>query len=311
MLRKEWSLIVNSLLVQLAAGIFIFITAFRMILADSAESEAVFQLTAPGMVITGPILALGMFSSLFHLGNPFRAFRAVTNMGSSWLSREILFTCIFFILWVVCIFLERIGISYQAVFWLTMLAAILSVISMAGIYYSTGKPGWHSMTTYTCFTGSIIILGSISTTALVLASGEINPSVINLLNISIFLLLGILALKLVQQLVMISRLKPVNGTWSMDNLVAGSVLRKDLTVMYKTLTLWGLLLSITGAALALFIFRAGNPETAGPYIIASTVLVFAGEFLGRAGFYSLGLEDKEKEIRHAPGRDVYGRYINR
>lgn len=311
MLRKEWSLIVNSLLVQLAAGIFILITIFRMIPADSAEREAVFHLTAPGMVMTGLILALGMATSLFHLGNPFRAFRAVTNMGSSWLSREIVFTCLFFILWAACFFLEKNGMSCQAVIWLTVLAAILCVISMAGIYYSTGKPGWHSITTYTSFIGSIIILGGMGTTTMLLTSGAINPSVTALVTISIFLMLGVLAIKLFQQLAMISRLKLNNDIWDIDNLVAGSVLRKDLVSKYKMLTLWGLLLSITGAVLGLFIVRAVNHEIAGMGIIASAVLVLAGEVLGRAGFYCLGLEDEGNEIKRISGRDMYGRYINR
>jgi anaerobic dimethyl sulfoxide reductase subunit C (anchor subunit) len=312
MLRKEWSLIVNSLLVQLAAGMFIFTAVFRMVLADPAEREAVFRLTAPGMVITGPILAIGMFSSFFHLGNPFRAFRAVANMGSSWLSREILFTSIFFMLWAVCFFLEIHEMSCQTVTWLTVLSAILSVTSMAGIYYSTGKPGWHSITTYTGFMGSIIILGSMGTATLFLTAGEISQSVNALANISIFLLLGVLALKLFQQLILISQLNLNNDIiWNIDKLVAGSVPRKDLAALHKTLTLWGLLLSIAGAVPALFIVNSVNHETAGRCIIASAVFVLAGEFLGRAGFYGLGLEDEGKKIRRIPGRDVYGRYINR
>jgi anaerobic dimethyl sulfoxide reductase subunit C (anchor subunit) len=291
MLRKEWSLIANSLLVQMAAGLFLFLGTFRLIQTDPADSKTMTDVIVPGMLLAGLLLVSGMFSSLFHLGNPFRAYRAATNLRSSWLSREILFTVIFFGLWLVYFICEINGIYIQLLIWLTIPAAILSVISMANIYYSTGNRGWHSINSYTVFLESVVILGSAGTAVLIAGAGEIGSSLAGLLRISILLLAVFVAMKLGQQLAIIIKLKSVDETWNVDNLVAGTGLRNADTKMHKNLTLWGIVLSILGASTALFTIGTGYAEAAEPYLIISAALVLAGEGLGRAGFYSLGIDD--------------------
>jgi anaerobic dimethyl sulfoxide reductase subunit C (anchor subunit) len=288
MLRNEWSLIGYSLLVQMAAGLFLFLGFFRLIQPALTDSKTTISFIAPGMALVGPLLALGMLVSLFHLGNPFRAYRAVSNLRSSWLSREILFTGTFFALWLVYFVCEINGIYVRPLIGLTMLAAILTVISMAGIYYSTGNRGWNSMNTYAGFLGSVVILGSAGTVLLMAAAGEIVSSLVGLLKISILLLIFLVTIKLGQQLGLILSLKSSDNSWSVDNLVAGTDHQSAGTEMHRTLTLWGIVLSICGAATAFFTVATGHPEATGPYLVASAVLVLAGEILGRAGFYCLG-----------------------
>ncbi len=47
------------------------------------------------LLVIGPVLALAFVASLFHLGSPLNAPRAVVNLGTSWLSREIFFGSLF------------------------------------------------------------------------------------------------------------------------------------------------------------------------------------------------------------------------
>jgi anaerobic dimethyl sulfoxide reductase subunit C len=294
MLSKEWSLIANSLLVQMAAGLFLFLGVFRLIATDSADSQTITGFVVPGMLLAGLLLLSGMFFSLFHLGNPFRAYRAVTNLRSSWLSREIAFTATFFGLWLIYFVCERNGIYIRPLIWLTMLAALLSVISMASIYYSTGNRGWNRITTYAGFLESVVILGSAGTALLITAAGPSNSSLAGLLKIAILLLVVLVATKLGQQLALIFSLNSSVTTWSVDNLVASTDLKDARTEMHRTLTLWGIVLSIGGAITGGLAVGGGHLAAPGPCLIASAVLVFAGELLGRAGFYSLGPTEGEK-----------------
>lgn len=291
MLRKEWSLIVNSLLVQLAAGMFIFISCYRMILAGPVDGERLMQLTGAGMAVTGPIVALGMMVSLLHLGNPFRAYRAVTNISSSWLSREIFFTGGFFVLWLAGYLMERNGNSSMMLSWAAMLAGVISVASMAGIYSSTGKAGWSRINTYTGFTGSIVIFGSIGSTVAVLYSGSSGSYVAGFLVISTKVACLVIAARLVQQILFFVKLKPGSGEWSVDNLVSAPLLNTRVVSQYKIYTMAGLILSLSGACITFVVLKTATPEQGFAYIAVSAFLVFAGEFIGRTAFYNLGLAE--------------------
>lgn len=65
--------------------------------AERLSDHALFAIVA--------VLGLGMLASLLHLGNPFNAPRAITNLGTSWLSREILFSVTFAVLGAVFAFM--------------------------------------------------------------------------------------------------------------------------------------------------------------------------------------------------------------
>ncbi len=73
-LRKEWSLLLFTLLVPLMTGMLA-----RYILHPAPLSALLF--TGTGL--------LAILFSLLHLGRPLRAWKALRHVGSSWLSREI------------------------------------------------------------------------------------------------------------------------------------------------------------------------------------------------------------------------------
>ncbi|MFH0976803.1 MAG: DmsC/YnfH family molybdoenzyme membrane anchor subunit [Spirochaetota bacterium] len=291
MLRKEWSLIVNSLLVQFAVGIFIFLAVYRVILSSSVGSGAAMRITGTGMAIAGPIVVLGMIASFFHLGNPFRAYRIVKNVTSSWLSREVVFTGAFVVLWFIYYLMEINFINNNVLIWLTAIMGILTVFSMAGIYYSTGKQGWGSMITYSSFFGSIIIFGSIGSITAIISSIESTPSMTSMLNATAILIIAVILLRLVHQFILFSKLKSEDKGRSVDSLVSGSSFSGPFILMYKTFTRWGLIFSLAGAFLIFFALMTGKIESDSLLIISSVILLLTGEVLGRSGFYSLGMPE--------------------
>jgi anaerobic dimethyl sulfoxide reductase subunit C (anchor subunit) len=308
MLRKELSLIINSLLVQFAAGIFIVMALFR-ILVSPENSDITAKAAVTGMMFTGPVIMLSMAVSLFHLGNPLRAYRAVTNLGSSWLSREILFTGAFLLLWSVFMFSEINGKPDNFIIILTGFTGILSVISMAGIYYSTGKSGWYSINTYTDFLGSIVIFGCISFSAVMIIYAEGSLLTAGLVNKAGIILLAVTAIKFIQTLILISALKHDPDEWNMDKFAAGETSSIKWTRMFRTLTLTGFAVSISGGILFMLGSVSGAMYNSGLYIYISVLLIIAGETISRSGFYSLGIESEEKDSKAGLRHDAYGRYV--
>lgn len=86
----ELPLVFFTVLSQVALGLAIFVcwTMFRnpAALPDKKLREAWLSV----FIVSG----CGLLASLFHLGHPFQAYKALINLGGSWLSREVLmFTC--------------------------------------------------------------------------------------------------------------------------------------------------------------------------------------------------------------------------
>lgn len=291
MIRKEWSLIVNSIMMQLATGIFTCLAVYRLILEQQVGREAAMAITAPGMTFAGPVVLVGMIASLFHLGNPARAYRSVSNFSTSWLSREVFFTAAFFGLWLVHFIMEKSGHAHALMTWLTVATGVAGVISMAYIYFSTGKPGWGSRSTFADFFGTTLVLGILgSTIVLSTQNGAGEYSMKTLLIVSIVITLWVLLVRFVEQAKLIPTLNADSQEWSLDNLANAAPLALKSAGIYKALTLWGFVCSILGTCLVLFILIARDPGQGALVIMASSLVVFIGESLGRSGFYSLGAE---------------------
>ena len=289
MIRKEISLIINSILIPLAAGLFIFLAGYRILLSDSPDGKSAIDFTGTGMALVGPVILLGILISLSHLGNPFRAYRSIRKIDTSWLSREVFFTGAFFGLWLVYYVLESMGINNSYVISLTILSGILSIVSMANIYYSTGKPVWSGFNTYTGFLGSVIILGSVGSAALVVSSGSNKRDVAGLLVIAVLLALMVLVVRFIQQMALFGKLKTDDG-WNIDNLVSGSSLDEEIISRYKMFMISGWALSFIGVITSLVFLKNSEALSSGMVIALCFVIVFAGEFLERCGFYILGPE---------------------
>jgi Fe-S-cluster-containing dehydrogenase component len=118
-LRKEWSLIVFSLLVTLAAG---------FTLAGYIGGKI------PGNIIIAIILMLALSFSFLHLGKISKAWRAIINTGRSPLSREILIVSVFAMLAIIRLFYFIPVLNIVFAF-----SAFLSLVAIDLVYISTDK----------------------------------------------------------------------------------------------------------------------------------------------------------------------------
>ncbi len=122
---KEWPLVIFTLLSSLLVGWILFL------LFNPSSNNYGYYFIGLGL--------LGMGLSSLHLGKPFRAYRSIFNIKTSWLSREILLYSFFIgISTVVFLFSSSLFfISLAALFGLLLLVAIEYVYSVADKNYKT------------------------------------------------------------------------------------------------------------------------------------------------------------------------------
>ena len=134
-------------------------------------------LISPAFTIAGGIAVLlasaGLLSSLLHLGNPQRAWRALSQWKSSWLSREgvlAVFTLGCFVLWLGLIIFSRIFVP-----WLGLIAAVgagATIFATAMIYTQLRPvPRWHTWLTPLCYLGFGLSSGAVIMTVLMPDAG--------------------------------------------------------------------------------------------------------------------------------------------
>jgi DMSO reductase iron-sulfur subunit len=190
---SERSLIAFTILAQMAVGAAWFLSL-----------SLIFNPLALGAITI--IMLIGLLASCLHLGTPRHAWRAIRNIRTSWLSREVLCAALFAAALGGALITGGIGI------WLADVIGLVLIISMAQVYRLRTVPEWQRWTTTVSFFITTLLLGSVLCGALtaagpVLALGPIGliglrqaigrsePRVILLLRVAtaIALLLTLLA----------------------------------------------------------------------------------------------------------------------
>jgi len=127
---------------------------------------ALIALFACGLAIG--LTATGLIASTFHLGHPERAWRALSQWRSSWLSREGVMSLVTLALFATYgFFWIFLGKRIAPLGWLSSAGAFVSVISTAMIYTQLKTvPHWHSTLTPASYllyslTGGVLIAASL------------------------------------------------------------------------------------------------------------------------------------------------------
>lgn len=147
-------------------GLLVWLALFGT--TDAIEADALFGFIAFGLAFG--LIITGLLASTFHLGHPERAWRAMSQWRSSWLSREGLAAIITFIpaglyaaSWV---FLGENGSTAALIGLIGLVGALLALVTVfctAMIYASLKTiPAWHNIWTppayllFSLMTGSLI-----------------------------------------------------------------------------------------------------------------------------------------------------------
>jgi anaerobic dimethyl sulfoxide reductase subunit C len=163
---KEWALIIFTILAQMSVGAFLVLGVVHFYATRKAGAVEADRLSDRALVAIIVTLGLGLFASLFHLGSPLSAPRAITNIATSWLSREITFGVGFGVL----------GFAFAAMQWFKVstfkvrnVVAVLAGLVGIGLIYCMSRaymlptqPAWDSLATPISFYTTALLLGSLA-----------------------------------------------------------------------------------------------------------------------------------------------------
>jgi anaerobic dimethyl sulfoxide reductase subunit C (anchor subunit) len=238
-----------------------------------------------GFTAVGPVTLLALIFSVFHLGDPIGAPRSLFNLGSSWLSREILTCSAFLILWIVFWWLSRKGKEVSALGWLTAFVGLTVIFSMSNIYSSSVRPAWDNSNTFVAFFGATLamgVLGAISVVAFAMKGNTYSAVLLKTLkNMAYIGALGIV-LPLLNLPLFISGLKSSGSTAE----TSAQILTGNMGVL--AVSSMFLLLGI--ALLLHSLYKEGaKPKRFAGIIYLALALIIAGEAVSRYLFYAIGV----------------------
>jgi anaerobic dimethyl sulfoxide reductase subunit C (anchor subunit) len=163
---REWALILFTILAQMSVGAFIGYGIAYFFVKRKAGEEQADRFSDRALLAIWPVMALGLLGSLLHLGDPLNAYRAVTNVGASWLSREILFGLLFAIFGFAFAILQWRKIGSTAVrSVVAVIAAVFGlalVYSMSRVYMLPTIPSWNTIATPLTFFTTTLMLGALA-----------------------------------------------------------------------------------------------------------------------------------------------------
>jgi DMSO reductase anchor subunit len=270
---REWPLVLFTVLGQAAAGTAVFLVLPLYIFPNWTTIRGLdgLRLAAPVAIVV--MLGAGVVFSLFHLGRPGRAYRALAKSGASWLSREILAEMIFGAAAAALAVLAWKMPHAAAATTLSVLVVAEAgafVYSMARIYTIAAVPVWFSPATLVSFASTSFVLGSLIAAILSGAAGAPQgPDQIRfyagLTNAALITLGAVFAIALLYA--------PRFGIWARKGPYPVADPARGPALAQ------GLRLALLGLALVLLGIGAGP--------IPALAAAFASEILGRFVFYSL------------------------
>ncbi len=280
---EEWPLMTFTLLSQLAVGTFIVLMLVKASIGN--QDLQVSKALSFGFTAVGPVTLLALIFSVFHLGDPLGAPRSILNLGSSWLSREILTSGGFFVLWFAFWWLSRKGKVSSALGWITALVGLAAIFSMSHIYSSSIRPAWDNTNTYIAFFGATLamgVLGAVSAVVCGMKGSSFSEALTKTLKSMSYIGAAAVVLPLVYLPVFISGLNAGGAT--------AEASAKILTGSMGMLAGRGIL-SVLGVAILLYALNKGAKarSLSTSTIYLALILVLVGEFLGRYLFYASGV----------------------
>jgi anaerobic dimethyl sulfoxide reductase subunit C (anchor subunit) len=160
---REWALPVYTVLMQLAAGALLVLWVIRTFSFRRFTPDEMDRITRNPILVIAFTIVSAMVGAHFHLSKPFHSYLAILNLAHSWLSREILFTVLFFLAVSVLWLLSRSdGVRRSLITglgWLAVVFGHATVYCMARIYLLPTQVAWNSTAVIISFFTTTLLLG--------------------------------------------------------------------------------------------------------------------------------------------------------
>ncbi|MBP2018721.1 anaerobic dimethyl sulfoxide reductase subunit C (anchor subunit) [Symbiobacterium terraclitae] len=273
----DWSLILYTLCLQSAVGIYV---VSRIVLWNEESTGARMRFLHLALALG----VAGVIASVTHLGYPANALKTMSNLGTSWLSREILLTALFGAAGIGSVLLERgaVGSVQTRNGWaaLTSLLGLGLIYVMSMIYRSSAFPAWEHVSTTLVFFATAGLVGTAAVFAgQCVRKGEEEPRGLGGLVIGAAAMLGL-------QVAALALHGAYLGTAGPEAQATAALMTGQWSALY-----WGQILCLVlGAGICMPLAwqrvmqkkAASLPQFAG----ALVALVALGELAGRVVFYA-------------------------
>jgi len=279
----EWPLLTFTILGQLAIGTFVILTLISTLLGTKIGVKPAAEVTKFGILAVGPVILLALFASFLHLGSPLLAYNAMGNLKTSWLSREILFTSLFLILWFATFYTSKKEQTNQGLSWVTSIVGLMAIFCMSSIYAHSNRPAWTSANTYLSFFGSALVMGTIAAGAAIVYGSrtqKLEGEALKVVQkVSIIALLAI-AVQLIYLPIYISSLA--------NNGVVAQASAQLLSGAYTFPFILKWVLSILAGVMFLYaLYKQGKAHTLSPNLVyVAFGIALLAELIGRYVFYA-------------------------
>jgi DMSO reductase iron-sulfur subunit len=159
--HPHWPLIALTLLTQLALG-----SVIASVIAELAGAAS-----RAGAVVAAATGTLALGASLFHLGRPIQAWRALRNLRTSWLSREVALFGVFSLLTLGYAGAWLAGEPALGIGLVAMAVGGAGVYASGRLYLVPARPVWNSPRTLVAFFATAAATGPL-VVALAVADGR-------------------------------------------------------------------------------------------------------------------------------------------
>jgi len=296
---REWALPVYTILTQMAIGMLLVLWILRSVWHGKYKIGLLEHVTRDPLLIILTTTVLGMIGAHFHLSKPFLSFLAIRNFGTSWLSREIVFTLWFFflvtVLWYMQWYRKGTWKIKTVTGWLAIAFGLVTVYCMGSIYLLPTQAAWDTVETIPSYFGTMLILGVMAVAAILIMDLRFSELRLGRAMIGSRILVEQAVRRLtVAALVILLPVLFLN-LYHLHNLQTGSALAQAsyelLMDLYKPLLVARFLMLFLGVGCLVFPVammkrtRKTVQEIFTPIYLAC-LLVIIGEVLGRFLFYA-------------------------
>lgn len=279
MTDSTWSLVFFTLFAQAAFGL---VTSLAIVASGRQRARRVVYTNVRALVtgIALLLMAAALVFSFFHLGSPEKALYAVSNLRTSWLSREILMVSLFSIVLLIWYILQRADVTGRLAnrYMRTISAVVgaLMVYTMARLYMVPTIPAWDSARTLVLFYSSGLLLGAPLLMALIVPSYLGEPG-----RPGAYPFLPLLAV-----IIVLAFLIRIPFIFFHEPAIANPAFPPDETPLLLYVTHYFFLISGIALITLRIFFLSGNSALIWRiYLMLSLLFILAGEIIGRYIFY--------------------------
>ncbi|MGC5328019.1 dimethyl sulfoxide reductase anchor subunit family protein [Brevibacillus sp. SYSU BS000544] len=280
----EWALLFFTLMMQAAIGGMCMLWLFQFKLAKTVSQDVLFATMKKPLMTVAILSLVGMAASTIHLGTPTHAFYTISNLGTSWLSREILFTGMFIFGTLITLYLSLKNKQVPGGLALaTALIGLADVFVMSSLYTHTFVNGWNSLNTYGAFYGTTLILGSVLVASFMtgsLKTSNRSEASQEVTRYSFYAALIGLVLELVLGVIYGFSIPAPEAIQATPAVTLLEYLQPAVLIRY--------LLAIVGVGFMGFLAAGKSVKNTTQVAYLALAIVFVAEFIGRYVFYTLG-----------------------